>query len=114
VPEERLNAAKIRINYKVRERGVWRTANSLLVDPSDPSEVERVAKKYMRKRIRLFDTALNILTPRDCFEAALADETNTILLIPEAEIDIDKELEASVSELASNTDTEPNLKRGRR
>lgn len=59
-------------------------------------------------------TALNILTPQECFEAALADRTNTILLIPEAEINIDKELEASVSELASNTYTERDLKRGRR
>lgn len=37
-----------------------------------------------------------------------------MLLIPEAEIDSDKELGASVSNLASNTDTEPDLKRGRR
>ena len=51
------------------------------MDPSDPSEVERVAVKYMRKRIRLFDTGLNILTPADCFEAATADGSNTILLI---------------------------------
>jgi len=88
-----------------------------------------VAKKYMRKKIRLFDTALNILTPRECFEAAIADGTNTILLISEREISIDEELEASVSELASNTeekleapaselapdtDAEPDHKRGRR
>jgi hypothetical protein len=91
-------------------------ADILLVDPSDPSEVERVAKKYMRKRIRLFDTELNILTPRGCFEAALVDGTNTVLLIPQAEISIDEELEASVSELGSNTDfrIERDLKRGRR
>jgi hypothetical protein len=69
----------------------------------------------MRKKIRLFDTALNILTPRGCLEAALADGTSTILLIPEAEISIDEELEASLSKLASNTDsdTENEPKRGR-
>ena len=55
--------AKIRINYHVLERGAWRAANSLLVDPSNLFKVERVVKKYMRKRIRLFDTELNILTP---------------------------------------------------
>jgi hypothetical protein len=104
--KEGLDITKIRIKYKVRERGAWRMADSLLVDPSDPSEVERVAKKYMRKRIRLFDTALNILTPRGCWEAALADGSNTILLIPEQEISIDEELEASVSGLASNTDSD--------
>jgi hypothetical protein len=63
------------------------------VDPSDPSEIERVAVKYMRKHVRLFNTKLNILTPADCFEAATADGSNTIFLIPEAEIDITEELE---------------------
>jgi len=72
----------IRITYKVWERSGWRTSHSLNVDPSDPSEVERVAVKYMRKRIRLFDTELNILTPQGCFEAATADGRNIILLIP--------------------------------
>ncbi len=86
-------------------------AVSLLVDPSDPSEVERVAKKYMRKRIRLFDTNLNILV--GCFEAAPADGTNTIFLIPEVEISIDEELETSVFELVSNANTERDHKRGR-
>ena len=62
LPKEGLNVAKIQINYHVLKRGVWRAADSLLVDPSNPSEVERMAKKYMRKRIRLFDTELNILT----------------------------------------------------
>lgn len=54
-----------------------------LVDPSDPSETERVAKKSMRKDIRLFDTNLRTLAPRDCFEAATTQGTNTILLILE-------------------------------
>jgi hypothetical protein len=107
-----LDTTKIRINYKIHERGAWRTADSLLVDRSDPSEVERVAKKYMRKRIRLFDTTLNILTPQECFEAALADKAGTIFLIPEAEMKIDEELEESISELASNLEHEP--KRSRR
>ena len=84
--------------------------DSLLVDPSNLSKVEQVAKKYMRKQIRLFDIALNILTPQGCFEATLANKTNTILLIPEAEISIDEELEASVSKLASNTNTKHAIK----
>jgi hypothetical protein len=52
------------ITFKDRERGVWRTAQSLLVNSSDPSEVKRKAVKYMRKKeqMRLYDTDLNILT----------------------------------------------------
>ena len=86
------------------------------MDPSDLSEVERVAVKYIRKQIRLFNTELNILTPADCFEASTADGSNTILLIPEAEIDISEELETSLSNLASEGDstTEERRKRGRR
>jgi hypothetical protein len=37
------------------------TKRSLLVDPSEPSKVEQVAKKYMRKGIRPFDTSFNFL-----------------------------------------------------
>ncbi len=107
----------IRITYKFLERNIWRTSHSLDVDPSDPSEVERVAVKYMRKRIRLFDTELNILTPQDCFAAATAKGKNIILLIPESAIDITGELEASISELISkegSTGQESPKKRGRR
>jgi hypothetical protein len=85
------------------------------VDPSDPSEIERVAVKYIRKHVRLFNTKLNILAPADCFEAATTDGSNTILLIPEAEIDITKELENSISKLAPEGDSiqEEGRKRGR-
>lgn len=41
----RFNRA-IRITYKILERNVWRTSHSLDVDPSDPSEVERVAVTF--------------------------------------------------------------------
>ncbi|KAF1974404.1 hypothetical protein BU23DRAFT_567600 [Bimuria novae-zelandiae CBS 107.79] len=80
-----LHTHPICITYKVRERGVWRTARSLDVDPSDPSEVERVAMKYMRKQ---------------CFEAATANGSNTILLIAEREIEITEQLIPEVPEAA--------------
>ena len=107
----------IRITYKVRERDVWRIAHVLDVDPSDPSEVERVAVKYMRKHIRLFDTELNILTSRDCFEGATISGKTTILPIPEKEIDISEELEASASGVIFKNDSSKEAsakKRGRR
>ena len=106
----------IRITYKIRERGVWRSAHVLDVSLSDTSEVERVAVKYMRKQIRLFDSELNILTPRDCFERATANGRNVVLLIPEKDIDISEELEASASKLVpdEHSDQEaPANKRGR-
>ena len=68
----------------------------------------------MRKQMRLFDTNLYILTPPNCFEAAIANGSNTILLIPEAEMNINK-LENSVSKLSSKRVTvDDGQKRGRR
>ena len=69
----------------------------------------------MRKQMRLLDTDLNILTPRNCFQAAIADGSNTLLVIPEKEIDINEQLEASVSELPSVSDSHAGVgrKRGR-
>jgi hypothetical protein len=75
------------------------------MDSSNPSEIKRVVVKYIRKHIRLFNTKLNILTLIDYFEAATADGSNTILLIPETEINITKELENSISKLASEGDS---------
>jgi hypothetical protein len=94
------------ITFKVRERGVWRTAQSLYIYSSDLSEIEQIAVKYIRKReqIRVYDTDLNILTPQMCFQAAIANGSNILLLIPEKEIDINKELEASVSRLLFESD----------
>jgi hypothetical protein len=96
------------ITFKVRERGVWRTTQSLHVYSSDPSEVERIAVKYIRKReqIRVYDSQLNILTLQMCFQATIANGSNMLLLIPEKEIDINEELEASVSRLLSELDSQ--------
>jgi hypothetical protein len=94
--------------FKGRERGVWRTAHRLHVYSSDSSEVERIAVKYIRKReqIRVYDTDLNILTPQICFQAAIANRSNMLLLIPAREIDINEELEASVSQMLSESDSQ--------
>jgi hypothetical protein len=58
---------------------------------------------------------IKYINQQGCFEAAFVDGTNIKLLIPEAKISIDEELEAFVSELASNTafHTERDLKQGR-
>ncbi len=58
----------------------------LHVDPSDPSEVERIAGKYLRKGFYLFDTEHNNLVPRTCFAEVRRKDSNTILVIPVAEV----------------------------
>lgn len=62
----------------------------------------------MRKReqIRVYDIDLNILTPQMCFQAAIVNGSNMLLLIPEKEIDINEELKAFVSQLLSESDSQ--------
>ena len=94
---------KVRIVFKIWQRGNWKDLSHHLVDPSDPSEVERMAKKNMRKKIRLFDTNLRTLAPQDCFEAATANGSNAIFLIPEANMNIVNEVTATASDIGANT-----------
>jgi len=97
--EKRSDNTKIRINFKFREEGFWKDASFLMIDPFDPSEVERVAKKKIREKIRLFDTELRMLTPQECYQAVMIDGTYTILLIRESEIYIDDELQISAMDV---------------
>ena len=54
--------------------------------------------------MHVFDTNLRRLTPQTCFEAVMRDGTNTILLVPEREIDTDN-LSSSVSRKRSDLQT---------
>ncbi|OAF55374.1 hypothetical protein VC83_08336 [Pseudogymnoascus destructans] len=83
IPEVPPPPSKIRIEFKILDEEVWMTERSLLVDPSEPSEVERVTKKYMRKGMRPFDTSFNFIVPQTCFQAVTTDGTNTVFLIKE-------------------------------
>ncbi len=73
-----------------------------MIDPFDPSEVERVAKKKIREKIRLFDTELRMLTSQECYQAVMIDGTYTVLLIRESEIYIDDELQISAMDVRIN------------
>jgi hypothetical protein len=85
-----------------------------LVDPSDTSEMERVAKKYMRKQFMRFDYDLYPVTPQNCFQAAIKNGRNTIRLIAGKKIDIRKDGLPPLPEPQSEAETEPKGKRGRR
>ena len=72
------------------------------IDPSDPSLVKCVVEKHTSERRFLFNTNLQSMAPSECFEAVVADSTNVILLIPEGNINIDRELSISALKLGSN------------
>ncbi|KAJ6071034.1 hypothetical protein N7499_009048 [Penicillium canescens] len=53
----------------------------MVVDPSDPSPVERMARKNARERNATFyDQNLCTITPAQCFDSAIEDSTNTIFV----------------------------------
>ena len=84
------NSGQVCIHFKIRERGIWRNVESLWLDQADPSEVGRKPKKNVRKGLRPFDLNMHLLTPENCFEAVNEDGTNTIVLLPQSELDIDE------------------------
>ena len=87
--EEPSEENRVQINFKVKERGIWRDIPPLIVDSSNPSEVERVVKKCTWKGFRVFDTNQRMLSLKECFQVVTQNGTNTILLIPQNELVID-------------------------
>ncbi|KAH7305378.1 hypothetical protein BKA65DRAFT_520822 [Rhexocercosporidium sp. MPI-PUGE-AT-0058] len=74
-----------------------KTDRSLLINISNPSKVEQIAKKYIRKGIQPYDSSLKVLILRTYFQVATIDGSNTILLVPENRIKVNKQLIVSVS-----------------
>ncbi|PVH70241.1 hypothetical protein DL98DRAFT_620123 [Cadophora sp. DSE1049] len=60
--KQRLEQGTICINFFIRERGSWRHLSPTRVNPEEPSKITRIAKKYMWKGIRTFNTSLKLLT----------------------------------------------------
>jgi hypothetical protein len=92
------NSQAVTITFRARgDDGEWKTVHELQVNPSDPSEVERVARKDARNRNATFyDKNLRKLTPAQCFEAAIEDETNTIYMKFDGELVMDEETMTSI------------------
>ncbi|KAL5333673.1 hypothetical protein BJX70DRAFT_48849 [Aspergillus crustosus] len=94
------NPQPVTILFRDREtNGRWKTAHKVLVDRSDPSEVERVARKEARNHQAIFyDKNLRKLTPAQCFEAAIEDDTNTIFMNFEGELAINEDTLRSIAQ----------------
>jgi hypothetical protein len=71
-----------------------------------------VAKKYIRKGFRPFNSLFSLLLPRTYFQAVTTNRTNSVLLIPENNIRVNNQL--VVFEPASDVgpSTARRLKRG--
>ncbi|GFF61571.1 conserved hypothetical protein, partial [Aspergillus udagawae] len=71
----------VEISFWNYEREAWRLSDHLEIDPSDPSPVERVAKKYTRKDYSLYDKNMQSLSPAQCYRAATIDGNNAVFII---------------------------------
>jgi hypothetical protein len=76
------------IHFKIRDHGKWRLLETLSVDPSNTSELERFVVKYMRKHEPIYTYTNNkrMVKVGTCFEDAIADGENTLYLIPKWEL----------------------------
>ncbi|KAG4420625.1 hypothetical protein IFR04_006215 [Cadophora malorum] len=84
--EDEHEQEKVEIRFKVWKRHDWKALPSIYAHPEDSSEVERNAKKYIRRNFRTLDTELQMLAPRDCFQAVIDDRTHTILLVSQHDL----------------------------
>lgn len=75
----------VEISFWSFERGQWKQSDRVRVNPSDPSPVERIARKYPWKNYSLCDRNLHSLSPAQCYRAATVDGNNVVFLIPEYE-----------------------------
>jgi hypothetical protein len=94
--ESERHSGKATIMFRVREEnGRWKTAHEVPVD--DPPQVEQVASEEARNRQATFyDKNLRILTPAQCFEAAIEDDTNTIFMHIGGELPMDEDTMRSI------------------
>ena len=99
-PSSATDLTGVTIMFRARnENSEWdRVVHQMVVDPSDPSPVERMAKKNARKHNTTFyDQNLRTLAPTQCFDAAIEDGTKTIFVTFGNELAVDEETMESVT-----------------
>jgi hypothetical protein len=100
--EGSMNHPRRRIVFQVYQRGGLQDQERSM-SYSDPSEVKRVATKYVRKGMHLMSMRGRGLTPERCYDAVVGDGTYTVVLVPREEAEINKLLIASgVGSVAKN------------
>ncbi|KAJ5766653.1 uncharacterized protein N7511_004269 [Penicillium nucicola] len=112
------DAAKhsVTITFRARdEHGDWnRLVRQMVVDPSDPSPVGRMASKNARERQATFyDQNLRQVPPGQCFDAAIEDGTNTIFMTFGDDLVVSEETVNSIARVleAGSDDDRPTKRR---
>ncbi|KAJ5917587.1 hypothetical protein N7466_011141 [Penicillium verhagenii] len=90
----------VEIIFRGRDKyGEWsHVIHRMMVDPSDPSSVQRMASKNARKRnITFYDKMLRQVPPAMCFDAAIEDGANTLFMTDRDNVVIDEEAMNSIT-----------------
>ncbi|KAI1382526.1 uncharacterized protein F4822DRAFT_442585 [Hypoxylon trugodes] len=72
--------AEVVIKFMARRNNDWIISDEVAADPKDPLHIQRIAVKYLRKGIGIYDHNLQVLYPETCFNMVTSDGTNTIYL----------------------------------
>lgn len=89
----------VTISFQIFGDGQLETLHEETVDPSDPLAVEEAARAYMQKGLRPWSTDLKPLLPGKVFDSATCLGLNTVILLPESNIDIDEPLLEAISQI---------------
>ncbi|KAH8585784.1 hypothetical protein B0O99DRAFT_109740 [Bisporella sp. PMI_857] len=98
------------VSLMIQKQKAWKAAQRLQIFPSSGrEELHRAVVKYNRKvsPLTAYDADLNPVTADMAYESALGNESHILLLLPGG-TEINEELEASVSRLLSESDSQIN------
>ncbi|KAJ2971695.1 hypothetical protein NQ176_g7566 [Zarea fungicola] len=74
---------KARIAFMTLDMGDWIVDREVVVDPAEPSEVQRLAIKYLQRGLGIFSSKNRVLTAETCFERVTSSGTNKIYVVHE-------------------------------
>ena len=72
------NSTTIRINFRIRDEGIWKSASAHTIKIFDCFDIEKMATNWVRRQWRLLNIELRMLTSQKCCDAVIADDTYTI------------------------------------
>jgi hypothetical protein len=90
----------VTIYFQVFKDGHLETLHEETVDSSNPLAVEEAARQYIQKGLRPWSTDLRPLLPGKVFDSATSLGLNTIILLPEGDINIDEPLLKAISRIS--------------
>ncbi|QSS56754.1 hypothetical protein I7I53_05056 [Histoplasma capsulatum var. duboisii H88] len=81
-PPPARNDGDVTITLHIYERGQWRVADVVSIDPSRKNALEQIVRGYKRQGMILYDMGMRAVSVSSSLRAATLDGANALLLIP--------------------------------